>query len=268
MGGHLQVRSQAGVGSIFWFDLDLPVSVEWSKAAKMTDRGTITGYEGDRKTILVADDKWENRSVLKSLLEPLGFAILTAEDGQDALNRATQQPPHLFIIDLDMPILDGLALIQRIRQSPTLQTIPVAVSSASVFDTDQHRCLEAGADSFLPKPVDATELFEQLETLLGLTWIYDQASSSSAIAAPRSPAAARGTPTAGAIVPPDAAVLAELHDLALRGNLRAILQQVKTLSQTDPTLAPFADKVCSLAQRFQEQQLIALIAQYREETSL
>jgi len=266
MGGNLQVQSQLGVGSVFWFDLDLPLSLEWSEAAKITDAGKITGYRGDRQTLLIADDKWENRSVLKSLLEPLGFTLIEAEDGQDALEKAAEYAPHLFILDLDMPVLDGFALMQRLQQSPKFQNTPITVSSASVFDSDQMRCFEAGAHSFLPKPVDATELFEQLETLLGITWIYEQQPAAHSATTRPSLSSTDGATCTGAIVPPEATVIAQLHDLALRGNLRAVTQQVTTLAQADPTFAPFADKVRGLAQSFQERELIEFIAQYREGT--
>ena len=263
MGADLQVQSQSGVGSIFWFDLDLPLSLEWSEAAKMTDSGKITGYEGDRQTLLVADDKWENRSVLKSLLEPLGFTIIEAEDGQDALEKALAQPPHLFILDLDMPVLDGFALMQRLQQSPKFQNTPIIVSSASVFDSDQLRCIEAGAHSFLPKPIDAAELFEQLEKFLSLTWIFDAENLSSNL--PRSPATqVAGTSGRDVLTPPAAEVLTELHDLAMRGNLRAIKQQAQALAQADPAFQPFADHVQKLAQGFQERELITFFAHYLE----
>lgn len=259
MGSILQVQSQPGVGSNFWFDLDLPLSLEWSEAAKVTEAGTINGFEGDRRTLLVADDKWENRSVLKSLLEPLGFTLVEAEDGQDALEKAVQVLPDLCIIDLDMPILDGFALMQRLRQSSELQAIPIIISSASVFESDQMRCLDAGAQSFLPKPVDANELFDQLEKILSLKWIFDKdgfnnsPSSSSA-------EAASAAPISQTLVLPSVALLAELHDLAMRGNLRAIKQKADAISQSNPALQPFAEKVQSLAQTFQERELIALFA--------
>ncbi|MEM9120385.1 MAG: ATP-binding protein [Cyanobacteria bacterium P01_D01_bin.6] len=262
MGTDLEVQSQLDVGSIFWFDLDLPLSLEWSDAAKITDAGKITGYEGDRKTILVADDKWENRSVLKSLLEPLGFTLIEAEDGQDAWEKATDQPLDLFILDLDMPILDGLALIKRLRQSSQFQHAPVIVSSASVFDADQLGCIEAGADSFLPKPVDAAQLFDQLEKFLSLTWIIDQDHAGSLIPP------TNGLPVTAAepetLTLPPAEVLKALHDLALCGNLRAIGQRVKSLAEAEPAFQPFADQVQALAQKFQERELITLFAAYIE----
>ncbi|NEQ42081.1 MAG: response regulator [Leptolyngbya sp. SIOISBB] len=202
MGSDLEVQSQVDVGSIFWFDLDLLLSLEWSDAAKMTDAGKITGYEGDRKTLLVADDKWENRSVLKSLLEPLGFTLIEAEDGQDAWEKAAAQPPHLFILDLDMPVLDGLALLERLRQSSQFQHAPIVVSSASVFDADQLRCIEAGADSFLPKPVDAAQLFDQLEKFLSLTWLIDQDNSSTLMPSAKAMSATSAAPES-LTLPPD-----------------------------------------------------------------
>lgn len=263
MGGDLKVQSQHGVGSIFWFDIDLPLSAKWSEAAKVTEAGKITGYAGDRQTLLVADDKWENRSVLKSLLEPLGFTIVEAEDGQDALEKALSQPPHLFILDLDMPVLDGFALMQRLQQSPEFLNTPILISSASVFDSDQLRCIEAGAQSFLPKPVDAAELFDQLEKLLSLTWLFDEENANSSLARSQTSQATEAS-SREVLIPPAPEVLTELHDLAMRGNLRAITQQAKALAQSEATLKPFTDHIQKLAQGFQERELITLFAHYLE----
>ena len=268
MNSQLQVQSQLDVGSIFWFDMELPESIEWSKAAKVTDGGTITGYQGDRKTILVADDKWENRSVLKSLLEPIGFQIIEAEDGQDVLDKVSSQQPHLFIIDVDMPVLDGLALVRSLRQSPVFQSTAIIVSSASVFEADQYRCLEVGGDSFLPKPIDATQLFDQVRKLLKLEWILDQTITTKDIAAGQ-PLTKAGTASgSAAFVVPSPEALIELHNLALRGNLRALVSRTKVLQQEDPKLAPFAEKIQVLAKGFQEKELTALIAEYCEEIAV
>ena len=85
MDSTLQVDSQLGVGSQFLFEVDLPLAAAWQQAARQSPQGEITGYLGDRKTILIVDDKWENRSVIVNLLEPFGFTVIEAENGQVAL---------------------------------------------------------------------------------------------------------------------------------------------------------------------------------------
>jgi CheY-like chemotaxis protein len=92
MGGYIQVRSQPGVGSAFWFDLVAPVAAEMP-AKDSPERRTIVGYEGPRRTILIADDSTDNRSILVDLLVPLGFTVAEAADGATALARARELRP-------------------------------------------------------------------------------------------------------------------------------------------------------------------------------
>ncbi|MEO0646423.1 MAG: response regulator, partial [Cyanobacteria bacterium J06650_10] len=267
MDSQLQVQSQSGVGSVFWFDAVLPESIEWSTLTRVTTQGTITGYQGKRKTILIADDQWENRSVLETFLEPLGFQLIVAKDGQEALDKALSHVPDLLIIDINMPVLDGLALIRRLRQSPDFQSTAVIVSSASVFESDRHLCLDAGANYFLAKPVDAAELFNQIKKLLQLDWRFEQATASKTATA-RSPIGEGSAPDPTELTLPTPDVLAGLHSLALRGNLRALVNQTTALQQENPQLTLFAEQVKQLAIGFQERELIALITKYREETSV
>jgi signal transduction histidine kinase/DNA-binding NarL/FixJ family response regulator len=264
MGGEIHVQSQPGEGSIFWFDLVLPAGEEWSLAAKETELGTVSGYRGDRQTILIADDKWENRSVLTSLLSPLGFQIIEAADGQEALDKAQTHLPHLFIVDLDMPIMDGMALLRHLRDHPTLQQRPVIISSASVFEAEQQKCLDSGADRFLPKPVEAEELLHQLSQLLNLEWIISQSPAQGQTCQPP-PNSSTSEISSQDLNSPSPEILAHLHDLAMRGNLRGIIKEAKSLEQQDETLIPFARKLITLAKGFHEQELLDFIARHRKE---
>ncbi|HEY9888113.1 MAG TPA: ATP-binding protein, partial [Candidatus Obscuribacterales bacterium] len=134
MGSKIQVQSQKGMGSLFWFDLEVPEAKEWGAIARITAQGTISGYQGHPKTIVIADDKWENRAVIASLLTPLGFTVLEAADGKAALDQVTQHPVDLLITDIDMPEMNGYDLMQAIQQQPQLSHLALVVSSASVFD--------------------------------------------------------------------------------------------------------------------------------------
>ena len=172
MGGELHVASRLGQGSVFWLDLDLPTV---SEEAEVADRhnGTIIRLK-EKYRVLVVDDKWENRSLLLDLLSPLGFEVLQATDGQDCLNQALQRKPDVILLDMVMPGMDGFEAVKRLRQLPSLDCVVVIAMSASAFDYDQDKCLAAGCDGFISKPVQVEKFLEQLRQHLGLEWVYEE----------------------------------------------------------------------------------------------
>ncbi|WP_392534260.1 response regulator [Nostoc sp. C117] len=173
MDSTIQVKSEIGQGSTFWIDLDLQESVDWIQSGRVMAAGKIVGIATDRKKILIVDDKWENRSVVVNLLEEIGFEIIEASDGQEGLDKAMEFLPDLIITDLTMPVMDGFELTRRLRQQEEFQNLTIIVSSASVFESDQHKSLGVGADDFLPKPVHADDLLQKLEKYLQIEWVYE-----------------------------------------------------------------------------------------------
>src|SRR5207253_7924339 len=121
---------------------------------------------------VVVDDIASNRAVLNAMLQPLGFTVLEAADGQQALALAQQTRPDLILMDRRMPVLSGPAAVQRIRNLPDVQGIPIIATSASVSEADQVLSREAGYDAFLPKPIDWPRLAALLEQYLQLDWVY------------------------------------------------------------------------------------------------
>jgi|GEM_PF-1007361 len=173
MGSTIQVKSEIGQGSTFWIDLDLQESVDWIQSARVMAAGKIVGIATGKRRILIVDDKWENRSVVLNLLNEIGFEMAEASDGQEALEKAMQFLPNLIITDLTMPVMDGFELTRRLRQQAEFQELTIIVSSASVFESDQHKSLGVGADDFLPKPVHADDLLQKLQKYLQIEWLYE-----------------------------------------------------------------------------------------------
>ncbi|MBW4610710.1 MAG: response regulator [Hassallia sp. WJT32-NPBG1] len=256
MKSSISVQSQLGEGSIFSFDVELLTAPNWSETAKTFSNGTIIGFCGKHKNILVVDDKWENRSVLVNLLEPIGFNIIEAKNGQEGLDKAVEFQPNLIISDLIMPVMDGFNMIQHLRRSPKLKEVVVIASSASVFETDQHKSLDAGANEFLPKPVQVETLLELLRVHLKLEWLYEKNNQ-----ADNEPDESI-SPTPGIIVAPPAEDLSRLYDLALKGRVKAIQDQVDKLAQSDEKLTFFAQEIIQLAKKFQIKKIQIFIQQY------
>ncbi len=170
MGSQLKVKSQLGYGSTFWFDLVLPV-VEVPTPLPTED---VLGYKGNRRKLLVVDDKETNRDLLVKILEPIGFEIETANDGQEMLSIAFSMRPNLILLDLFMPGKTGFTAAKEIRRIPDLKNIPIIVVSASSITQEMKNYLEC--EAYLNKPIDEEKLLELLEKYLHLEWIYDRAS--------------------------------------------------------------------------------------------
>jgi len=171
MGGELHVASEIGIGSRFWFELSAPV-IESAAVNSPDETPRIVGIIGASPRILVVDDDVMNRRVLVDALAPIGFAIHEASNGFEGWQHCLEWYPQAVITDLRMPKMDGVALIRQLRQSQTLNEVIVIASSASVYLEDQQQSIMAGANVFLPKPMNISTLLLQLQHLLHLTWQY------------------------------------------------------------------------------------------------
>lgn len=174
MDSKIRVKSQLGVGSTFSFKATFPLSYEWVQSATNLSGKQIVGYTGKQKSILVIDERWENRSLLISLLQPMGFMIVEAENAAEGLAQIKQMKPDLIITDLHMPVMDGFEMLRCLRTSEELKKLLVIVSSASVLDINYQYSLNIGGDDFLPQPVNSQELLKILEKHLQIEWKYAQ----------------------------------------------------------------------------------------------
>ncbi|MGF1589880.1 MAG: ATP-binding protein [Pleurocapsa sp.] len=262
MGGTIEVTSQPNVGTTFWFEVELTETTQWNESSNCAGLQKIVGFEGAKRKILVVDDRWENTSVMVNLLEPLGFEMLEAQNGQEGLTKALEWQPDLIITDLSMPIMDGHELTAQLRQSSELASdLVIIISSASVFESDRQKSLQAGANDFLPKPIQKETLLQSLQKHLNLKWIYEQQVEVSEKAKTVKYPAAQVTFT-GEIIPPSAEEITKLYDLSRKGLINDLLQEIERIEKTEPKFQPFAQKVKDLAQGFQLRQIKSFIEQY------
>lgn len=117
--------------------------------------------------ILIAEDNAVNRELLRELLEMKGYEIFEACNGMQALAMIGQVRPHLLVLDLGMPVLDGFGAIRRIRDDPEMSKLPVLAATAYAMRGDRERVLEAGFDGYISKPINPKELNEQIDRLMG-----------------------------------------------------------------------------------------------------
>jgi CheY-like chemotaxis protein len=116
--------------------------------------------------VLIAEDNSVNRELLRELLELRGFTVLEACDGQEALQMIEQVQPELLLLDIGMPVMDGFAVIRKIRENPRLAKLPVVAVTAYAMRGDEERILDAGFNGYLSKPVNACALTQELERVL------------------------------------------------------------------------------------------------------
>jgi len=119
--------------------------------------------EGGRQpTVLLVEDTEDNRFMMSRLLELSGYSVIEAVNGREAIRIAEEQRPELILMDLSLPLIDGLAATRQIRNLPELRKVPIIVVSAHDTADFHKEALAAGCDAYITKPID----FAELETLI------------------------------------------------------------------------------------------------------
>jgi len=248
MGGELQVTSTLHEGSRFWFDILLEtVSDEPQLSQSITQ---IVGIKNQAPLkILIVDDQQTNRQMLVDLLKPLGFDIESATSCAEGLTKAKTNPPQVILVDLIMPQMDGLEFIRHIRQEPTLKEVIIIANSASAFQSQVKQSIQAGSNSFIPKPIQAKQLFRVLETYLNFEWVYAE-SHETPLKQPDT------------ITPPSTDQLTILIELADIGDIGGLRRQLTEL-ETDDHLKPFVSDVRQWVKTFQLDRIRAVLDSYK-----
>ncbi len=240
MGGELQVESVLCSGSRFWFKIHLPRS-KIELPPTPSKQLPIIGFKTTANQafkILVADDIKENRVVLTNLLIPLGFELLEAKDGKEVLTKANQFHPEIILMDIKMPVMNGLECTRRLRQNAQFEKTIIIALSATVFEIEQKKCLEVGCNAFLGKPINTEKLLQLFSKHCPIEWIYEKT-----VAQPQK------------IVAPTDEQTKALFKLAKYGDVQAVIKEAETLLETEPHLQAFVQEVCQLAKSFKINQL-------------
>ena len=173
MGGQIAVTPGASGGSLF--TLDLPVGIpSTEEAANARRRRRVVGLEAGQPAyrILIAEDMEENRLLLRTMVEPLGFVVREANDGAEAVSAFEQWAPHLVLMDIRMPVMDGLEATKRIRAMEAGRSAKIVAVTAHALSAERSAILAAGCDAVIRKPVEEEEIIAALESLLGARFTH------------------------------------------------------------------------------------------------
>ena len=113
-------------------------------------------------TILVAEDNAVNRELLREMLEVNDYHVIEARDGQEALTRIEEAEPDLVLLDINMPVMDGFAVIRWVREHPKFRHLPVVAVTAYAMKEDRERMLNAGFNGYVAKPIESALLFKEV----------------------------------------------------------------------------------------------------------
>jgi signal transduction histidine kinase/CheY-like chemotaxis protein len=247
MGGEITVRSEVGKGSVFRIKLFLSEVSRPRIASTREDR--VRGYIGPRQTILVVDDNETQRDLVRELLAPLGFEVVSAASGRECLQLAEQNRPNLVLLDIAMPEMDGWQVAQRFR-SRSRERVAIVMLSANAIDPNH--MLDAGRlyDDCLMKPIDLRQLLKIIHALLNIEWIYEPEALAPALPA--------------VLVAPSGDDIDELIGLGEIGHVRRILERLSEIESGAPEYGDFVGRMRTIVDTFDLKRYTATLVEIRD----
>jgi len=249
MDGELSVESKEGEGSTF--RLELPVSIGSASEGPIEGgrERHVTGLvgSGPPPEILIVDDMASNLELLRTILERVGFTVRSCMDGMSAVESVFDTPPDLIFLDIAMPGMDGYETILRIREKKECQSLPIVVATATVFEEEKEKVLQAGANGFVRKPYSIPSILEAIRENLFVVYRYsDESEFDSAIG---------GGDTGQPFALPES-VLEELRDAAVRCHGERIAEIIAHLGNDQAGLGA---SLQSFADQFQYDEILRLL---------
>ncbi|MEG3986074.1 response regulator [Microcoleus sp. S28C3] len=259
MGGDIAVESQLDQGTTFSFNISVNLVTESDRQEKSAVKQVIALEAGQQTyRILIVEDVAENRQLLLKLLVPLGFEVREATNGQEGIALQLTWKPHLILMDMLMPVMDGYEATRQIKQTlEGRQTIIIALT-ASAFDEQRQMILSAGCNDLICKPFREEVLFEKIAHHLNLRYIYEEENSSTSF----SSGTLLKSLTAEdlSVMPTDWVV--ELHRAALCVDDNRILELIEQIPETEANLA---NTLTDLVDNFRIDIIIDLTQLYYDE---
>jgi len=185
LGGDVTVSSSHGKGSVFRFEIPIErgdAGIAVRRSAPRRVMGIRAGTHAPR--ILVVDDQKENRDWLIKLLTLIGFPVRGADNGETGIRNWEEWNPQLILMDVHMPVMDGLEATRRIKSDSRGKETVIVTLTASAMDDDRLTASQSGADDFLAKPCTEDELLEKMRRLLNIAYDYEETDGTEGHAAP------------------------------------------------------------------------------------
>jgi len=251
MGGDMTVSSEVGSGTIFKFEIKAKiVTAADIESFKPSRRIIALEANQPRWRILVVDDRADNRQLLIKLLNPLGFELKEAANGQEAIAVWQEWEPHLIWMDMRMPVMNGYEAANFIKSTTKGEATAIIALTASVLEEERSLVLSAGCDDFLRKPFREEVLFEKIAEHLGVRYVYEDS-----VECQLPPEEISQSDLESALAQMSREWVVSLHDATVEGDVGAIEEAI---AQIPPSLSPLAKTVSTWTNQYEFDKIIEL----------
>ncbi len=256
MGGDMRVKSEVGHGTLFSFEIQVQVVEAAEFESRLSTRRVVALESGQpRYRILIVDDRWTNRQLVVKLLNPFGFELREAANGQEAVEIWDTWKPHLIWMDMRMPVLDGYKATKRIKAMMQDRETTIIALTASSLAEERAVVLDAGCDDYLRKPFREAELFELMSKHIGVKFLYEEGQQG---ARSKEQVADEGILTPEVLAALPAEWLATLKRAAEETDVEMLLEVIEQIRERD---AAIADALAQLAEDFEYDEILTFIQQ-------
>jgi two-component system sensor histidine kinase/response regulator len=259
MGGDISVKSQIDRGTTFTFNIQVNVVTKIDELEKNSTKQVISLEAGQPVyRILIVEDVLENRQLLIEILKPLGFEICEACNGEEAVALHESWKPHLILMDMLMPIMDGYEATRKIKQTPEGEKTIIIALTASAFEEQRQVIFATGCDDFICKPFREELLFDKIADRLKVRYIYEEEKSSTSVPPLTSPKIL--SPQDLSVMPTD--WLVNLYQAAICVDDSGLLQLIQQIPESEANLAK---ALTDLVENFRIDIIIDLTQLYYDE---
>ncbi|MBW4695486.1 MAG: GAF domain-containing protein [Lyngbya sp. HA4199-MV5] len=262
MDGHITVTSECDRGSIFSFAIPVRYTTPLNAPTPSSITQSVIGLAPDQPTyrLLIAEDNATNRYLLSQMLRIPGFALKEVDNGLDAVNLCQQWQPHLVLMDMRMPVMNGVEATRQIKANPETQTTIVIALTASAFEEQRQAFLNVGCDDFLSKPFQRLSLFTKISQHLNVRYLYETADSAQTMRSGshnQSPPPLTERDLKGRLAKQPEAWRAQLYRAALEGSDTRVFELLEHMPSEQSSLK---EAISVLAEGFQFDQILMLLS--------